>query len=83
MTHDGADGSSAGDRISAQGFSWSLWGENVAAGQPDCASVVGAWMGSDGHRANILNPALTSIGVGAVTGANGVVYWTMDFAAAA
>jgi len=81
MTHTGSNGSAAGQRISAQGFAWSAWAENVAAGQSDCATVVGAWMGSEGHRANILNPAMTSIGIGAVTGTNGVIYWTMDFAA--
>lgn len=81
MTHTGSNGSNAGQRISAQGFRWSTWAENVAAGQGDCSSVVGAWMGSPGHRANILNPAMTSIGVGAVTGTNGVIYWTMDLAA--
>ena len=81
MTHTGADGSSAGQRVTAEGFAWSTWAENVAAGQGDCASVMSAWMGSSGHRANILNPAMTSIGIGAVTGNNGVIYWTMDLAA--
>lgn len=81
MSHSESNGSNAGDRMTAQGFAWSSWAENVAAGQVDCASVIGAWMGSDGHRANILNPAMNSIGVGAVTGANGVNYWTMDLAA--
>lgn len=80
MTHTGSNGSTAGERITAEGYSWSTWAENVAAGQADCATVVGAWMGSAGHRANILNASLTEIGVGAVTGANGVNYWTMDFA---
>mgnify|MGYP000414389513 CR=1 FL=1 len=28
-----------------------------------------------------INPAFTSIGVGSVTGADGVIYWTMDLAA--
>jgi len=82
MTHSGSDGSNAGQRIEAQSFAWSTWAENVAAGQVDCASVIGAWMGSEGHRANILNPNMTSIGIGAVTGTNGVIYWTMDLAAA-
>ncbi|HQZ35195.1 MAG TPA: CAP domain-containing protein [Ilumatobacteraceae bacterium] len=82
MSHAESNGSNAGDRITAQGFVWSTWAENVAAGQGDCASVIGAWMGSDGHRANILNPAMTSVGIGAVTGTNGVIYWTMDLAAA-
>ena len=83
MTHAGSNGSDAGVRIERQGYSWSTWAENVAAGQPDCPAVVDAWMHSAGHRANILDPSLTDIGVGAVTGSNGVVYWTMDFAAAA
>ncbi len=81
MSHSESNGSNVGDRMTAQGFAWSTWGENVAAGQVDCASVIGAWMDSEGHRANILNPAMTSIGVGAVTGTNGVNYWTMDLAA--
>ena len=82
MTHTGADGSNAGQRIEAAGFAWSTWAENVAAGQTDCASVIAAWMGSDGHRSNILSPAMTSIGIGSATGANGVIYWTLDLAAA-
>ena len=81
MTHTGSNGSNAGQRVSREGYSWSIWAENVAAGQPDCASVVGAWMNSEGHRINILNPAMTEVGIGAVTGTNGVIYWTMDMAA--
>jgi len=81
MAHSGSNDSNAGQRIEAQGYAWSAWAENVAAGQGDCANVISAWMGSEGHRANILNPAMTSIGIGAVTGTNGVIYWTMDLAA--
>ena len=39
--HRGSDGSSAGDRLSAAGYAWSRWGENIAAGQPSVAEVVG------------------------------------------
>lgn len=81
MSHVGAGGSNAGTRLQAQGYSWSTWGENVAAGQGDCASVVGAWLASPSHRANILNRAYVNIGIGNVVGANGVHYWTMDLAA--
>ena len=83
MTHTGSNGSDAGIRITRQGYSWTTWAENVAAGQPDCPAVIEAWMSSAPHRANILNPTLTEIGIGAVTGSNGVVYWTMDFATSA
>ncbi|KQY42808.1 hypothetical protein ASD18_17615 [Cellulomonas sp. Root137] len=38
-------------------------GENLALGYPTPLAVVAGWMGSDGHRANILNPTYTQIGV--------------------
>lgn len=39
-------------------------GENIAAGQHSPALVVTAWMGSPGHRSNILNPSFEYMGVG-------------------
>jgi len=81
LTHTGWDGSNAGQRIRANGFSASTWGENVAYGQSTAAQAMTAWMNSAGHRANILNPAFTQIGVAAVPAANGVVFWTMVLAA--
>jgi uncharacterized protein YkwD len=80
MTHTGSGSTNGGDRITAAGFVWSGWAENVAAGQGDCASVVSAWLASPTHRTNILNSTYRSIGVGNVVGANGVHYWTMDLA---
>lgn len=41
-------------------------GENVAAGYSSGRAVVAAWMGSSGHRANILNGSFRLVGVGAV-----------------
>ena len=35
MRHQGDDGSNAGDRITAAGFVWSAWGENLGAGYTD------------------------------------------------
>lgn len=81
MVHPGSGGSNAGDRLTAAGYTWSTWGENIAAGQGDCESVVSAWMNSAPHRANILNSTFRHIGIGMAIGANGVRYWTMDLAA--
>jgi uncharacterized protein YkwD len=39
------------------------------------------WMGSTGHRENILSPAFTSIGVASAQAGDGTTYWTMDLAA--
>ncbi|MFT3851885.1 MAG: CAP domain-containing protein [Ilumatobacteraceae bacterium] len=80
MTHTGADGSNPGQRMTAAGFKWQTWGENVAAGQTSAAQVVQAWLNSPGHRTNMLNGAYSSIGIGVATGPNGVLYWTMDLA---
>lgn len=80
MTHTGWDGSTAGQRIAANGYTFSTWAENVAAGQTTVAAVMQAWMGSAGHRANILSPYFNEIGIAAVKSDNGVIYWTMDLA---
>lgn len=37
--------------------------ENLAAGQTTPSSVVNAWMNSEGHRKNIMNPNYTQVGV--------------------
>jgi uncharacterized protein YkwD len=86
FSHTGSDGSSAGDRIEAQGYNWSRWGENIAAGYSSPESVVAGWMASSGHRANILNCTFIHIGVGYYylqndTGdVNYRHYWTQVFA---
>ena len=55
-------------------------GENIAAGYGDPTSVMAAWMGSSGHRANILSTGSWEIGVGyAASGGTYGVYWTQDF----
>jgi uncharacterized protein YkwD len=79
MSHVGSDGSHADDRIERQGYSWTAWGENVAMGYPDAASVMDGWMNSRGHRENILSPHFTEIGVGLAYAADGTPYWTQDF----
>jgi|GEM_PF-2239826 len=64
--HIGSDGSTVRERIERAGLSLVGRGssENMAHGQRTPAQVVAAWMGSDGHRANILLARSTHIGVG-------------------
>lgn len=55
-------------------------GENIAAGSPTAAEVVDLWMNSPGHRANILNPDFTHIGVGYFNAPGGYHhYWVQMF----
>jgi uncharacterized protein YkwD len=81
--HTGSDGSTPAQRACAHGFtplfgSTCYVGENIAAGYPTPASVVNGWMGSTGHRANILNTNYREIGIGHNTGGTWGNYWTMD-----
>ncbi len=54
-------------------------GENIAMGQNSSAEVVNTWMNSSGHRANILNPGYTRIGVAAYVTPGGTIYWCQQF----
>ncbi|MFK7987232.1 MAG: CAP domain-containing protein [Sandaracinaceae bacterium] len=72
------------ERMSTAGFTGpSPWGENIAAGQRTAASVVDGWMESDGHCANIMNPAYNVIGIGYAEDSSSSfgTYWTQNFAA--
>ena len=61
---------------------WTLVGENVGCAQPARAKVIhDAWMASAGHRANILRPEFTHIGIGWAVTKNGIAFVTEDFAA--
>jgi uncharacterized protein YkwD len=54
-------------------------GENIAAGYTSVSAVTSGWMGSPGHKANILNPNFKIISVGVAQSANGSYYWVEDF----
>lgn len=68
--HTDPQGRGVGERVAifdrAQRFTY--LGENIAAGQSSAASACDSWMGSAGHRANILNPEFTHIGAGFASG---------------
>ena len=82
-SHSGRDGSNPGGRMLAQGYYWTYFGENIAGGYQSPERAVEGWMSSPHHRANILNPKFTEIGVGYVglEGSPYHWYWTADFAA--
>lgn len=54
-------------------------GENIAYGGVTADQMMAMWMGSPGHRANILDPRFTHLGVGAVKTSVGRTYGTQDF----
>jgi uncharacterized protein YkwD len=74
MTHEGADDSTSGDRATDAGYRWSSIAENIAYGTTSARRVMDMWMGSSGHRANIVNCTFRHIGVAQVDGR-----WTQVF----
>ena len=62
---------------------WNACGENIAAGQATPEDVMKSWLGSSGHKANILSPEYTKMGLGYSVGlSNGQYrgYWAQEFA---
>ncbi len=66
------------DGTSCATVSDKLYGENIAYGQRSAQEVMTDWMNSEGHRANILDPRFTSIGV-CVWRQGGILYWVQLF----
>ena len=77
--HTAPDGSEPWDRAAAAGSTRRSIGENIACGQRSPAEVVEGWMNSPGHRANILKPGFTHIGIGFAGGGRAGTYWTQLF----
>ena len=84
FSHTGSDGSSAGQRISRQGYPWRACGENISVGVPTVSSVIQGWLESEGHCRNLMDPAFTEIGAGYAIGPYGgnpvARFWTLDLA---
>ncbi|EPH45209.1 sigma-70 family RNA polymerase sigma factor [Streptomyces aurantiacus] len=80
FSHTSPDGTDPGKRITAAGYRWSTYGENIARGQQTASSVMSSWMNSEGHRANILNCSFKEMGVGIQKG-DGGPWWTQVFGA--
>ncbi|WP_405796734.1 CAP domain-containing protein [Streptomyces sp. NBC_01506] len=78
-SHTSPDGRHPWDRATAAGCAHRGIGENIACGQRSAAEVVRGWMDSPGHRANILKPDFTHIGVGLRGGGEAATYWTQLF----
>ncbi|HEX6714737.1 MAG TPA: CAP domain-containing protein [Thermoleophilaceae bacterium] len=73
--HTTPDGQTVGDRLRTIGYARGVTasaGENIAFGfgrESTPAAIVRIWMDSPGHRADILRPSFTEIGIGIAAGA--------------
>ncbi len=68
FSHTTPEGYSPWYWLNKVGYSYSHAGENLAVNFSDSKDVVDAWMASPGHRANIVKPVYTQIGIGTAEG---------------
>lgn len=64
FSHTRPNGSSYKTAVAEAGVISNYIGENAATGHRTPQEVVQGWLNSEGHRANILNPNYTRLGVG-------------------
>lgn len=79
FAHESLDGRSPFERIEDLGFEGFPSAENIASGQSTPGAVMGTWMKSAGHCANILASNATHLGVGYVRGGDYGHMWTQNF----
>lgn len=83
-SHTGSDGSDGGLRMTAAGYTWSIWGENTGWGFGSVQSMIDWWMASPVHCANIMKPQFKDVGLACVKGTPSdtwSTYWTMNLGA--
>ncbi len=79
FSHTRPDGRDFSTALSEAGASYRASGENIAYGQRSAEQVMDVWMNSAGHRANILSPGYSRIGIGHVKDSRGVDHWVQLF----
>jgi hypothetical protein len=62
--HYSPEGTSPGERIIANGYNWSIYGENISFGHDTGVYAVESWVHSNGHRGSILRAEFSRLGVG-------------------
>lgn len=82
ITHDGAGGTRALDRVLAVGYPAARANENIFAGMGGPDQAVSWWLGSTaGHVQNILHTVMREVGIGVAPNSDGVTYYTVVFSA--
>ncbi|MFB6624118.1 sigma-70 family RNA polymerase sigma factor [Streptomyces sp. NPDC056374] len=80
--HASPEGEFADSRITAAGYAWSAWAENLDQGTADPASVVDDWTDGSMHEENMLDCRYRDTGVASAPGPGGTV-WVQKLAAPA
>ncbi|MFC7975771.1 sigma-70 family RNA polymerase sigma factor [Streptomyces cinereoruber] len=78
--HSSPEGDFADARITAAGYSWSAWAENLARGATGPEAVVEDWRDGSMHEENMLDCRYRDTGVASVPGPRGTL-WVQKLAA--
>jgi uncharacterized protein YkwD len=78
FAHEHPSGPKLSQRLATVGYTWSAYGENIAAGYGSLEAVMKGWLNSPGHCANIMSANFTEVGLALVNGGSKRTYWTMD-----
>ncbi|MFI9275424.1 sigma-70 family RNA polymerase sigma factor [Kitasatospora sp. NPDC052896] len=78
--HTDQQGGQPDSRISAAGYQWSAWGENLDRDTRSPGTVLSDWMDGAIHQRNLLDCRFTDAGVGTAAESAGLL-WTLDLAA--
>lgn len=83
FAHQGYDGSTPAQRVTATGYSYLLVGENIASGPQSAAEAVEGWLASPAHCENIMDPRFSETGIAYAANSSGTprIYWAQEFAA--
>jgi uncharacterized protein YkwD len=77
LLHLGPRGEALAERTRAAGYAFRRVNENLALGQRSPAEVVGDWLGSEGHCANLLDASIAEFGLATACTASGDKVWVM------
>ena len=82
MSHLDGQNRGLAERLRATGYRFSTAAENVGVGYPSLDEIVAAWLASEGHCENLLNPEVLEFGLACMdAGSTGSPadrrYWTL------
>ncbi len=83
LSHSIGWGNALPARLAAVDYDWEVTAENIGMGYRTLEAAFDGWVGSAGHRANLLKPGVTQVGFGAAEApaSRSRFYWAMILAA--
>lgn len=77
--HRAPDGTYTSAWLSACGYPWFIWAENIAYNYQSAEKLYDQWWNSPGHKANMMNENLRAVGIGVYQGETGRIMGTQVF----